>query len=395
MHATPTHHGDPERLRASLRRLHAAQSRAAGLGEYVQALLVHANEAAAALRDDPPRGRVFRVGLATVGEDGLVAPLPFQRPCPSLFIDQFHAMPLAATSLGPLLERGRGDRIDDLEAHLRRRGVSLSTQVALREGVRANVRLPWRALDRRGFLWFSADAPRFFDDALFAHLESLVPEVELQLRLLDALEPLLPAGAARPRSLAGSGEGLARLRRLLETEESPFPEGLELAWTASREETGASLVNLWRLGEERALLCALQCREPGVESLRLLLTLRGWALQLAAGAVNPSRLLEGLERRLREARQEGSLDGAARPQAIALALLHLRAGHVDAASAGPALLYLEDAAGARPLAEDLRAPGEADGRAADARPLPAGSRLLLRLDGAPRLRVTIKPRTMS
>lgn len=388
MPLSPAHAVADGRLTASLRRLHAAQVRAARLGDYVQALLVHVNEAAAALRDpaDPPRGRVFRVGLAFVTEDGLVVPMPFQRESPSLFIDEFHVMPLAATSLGPLLESGRGDHIDDLEAHQRRRGVSLSSQAALREGVRSNARLPWHSLDRRGFIWFSADVPRFFDEALFAHLESLVPEVELQLRLLDALEPVLPA--ARPLPLEGSEEGLARLRRLLEVEENPFPARVALAWKPADIEQGRSLVNFWKLGEGRALLCALEARESGLASLRLLLTLRGWALQQAAQAVNPSRMLEGLEQNLRQARRAGSLDAG--PLSITLAVLHLETGHLDHVSAGAATLSLVDGEEIRPLAGDLRPPGEAESRASCSVALPAGVRLTLRLGGAERLSLRLK-----
>lgn len=359
------------------------------LDEYTQALLVHVNEVAAALRapGSPPRGRVFRVGLAFVSEDGLVIPVPFQRSGPpSLFIDQFHVMPLRATSLGALLDSGRGDRINDLEAHLASRGISLSTQVALREGVRSNVRLPWRSLDRRGFLWFSADTPRFFDDPLFQHLESLVPEVELQLRLLDMLEPLLPGGA-RPRPLEGSETGLRRLRQLLDVEENPLPGVLELDWRPPLEE-GASLINLWRLGREQALLCAMECGGESEAALRLLLTLRGWLLQLATQIRHPARLAEELEQRWTAARQAGTLPQPAIVRSLSLVLLHPDAlrpgyGHADLVGLGEGRLWLEQGGQSRRIVPDSLPLGAASERQALVERLEPGTRLFLEQGGGP------------
>ncbi|MFA7331334.1 MAG: hypothetical protein WC326_09715 [Candidatus Delongbacteria bacterium] len=378
-----------ERLDASRRRFRERQTQVRSLDEYSQALLIHVNEVAVALRPmgDPPRGRVFRIGLAFVSEDGLVVPVPFQRARPgSLFIDQFHVMPLRATSLGPLLERRRGDRIDDLAAHLEQRGVSLSTQVALREGVRSNVRLPWFSLDRRGILWFSADTPRFFDDRLFAYLESLVPEVELQLRLLDMLEPLLPALGEWPLPLERSAPGLQRLRQLLDVEENPLPGRVALEWHPPRDE-GARLINLWRVGQDRVLLCALECEGESEAALRLLLTLRGWLLQQAAAARHPARVLEAVELRLREARREGALPQPAVVRSLGLALVHPDPqggrGHADLVCAGEGRLWLEQDGQARRIPADGLPLGEAQGRHATVETLAPGLALLAEQGGRP------------
>jgi hypothetical protein len=371
---------------ASVRRFRERQSAARSLDEYTQALLIHVNEVAAALRDgEPPRGRVFRVGLAYVSEDRLVVPVPFRRKRPgSLFMDEFHVMPLRATSLGPLLEHGRGDRIDDLEAHLATRGVSLSTQVALREGVRSNVRLPWRSLDRRGFLWFSADVPRFFDDALFQHLESLVPEVELQLRLLDLLEPLLPMGG-RPRALEGNRPALERLGRLLDVEDNPLPGRLELDWHPPRED-GVRLVNLWKAGSGAVLLCALECEGEAEAALRLLLTVRGWCLQQASRARHPARVMEGVEEQVRQFRAAGALPLPAVVRSLGLALLHPGTrdgggGHVDVAGVGESRLWWTDGTAHRRLAADSRPLGEGGERQAQVERLEPGQWLVLEQGG--------------
>jgi hypothetical protein len=377
-----------ERLAASRRRFRERQAQLRSLDEFTQTLLIHVNEVAAALRPagDPPRGRVFRIGLAFVSEDGLVVPVPFQRARPtSLFIDQFHVMPLRATSLGPLLESGRGDRIDDLETHLAARGVSLSTQVALREGVRSNARLPWHSLDRRGILWFSADTPRFFDDALMEFLTELVPEVELQLRLLDMLEPLLPGGVERPRSLEESRPALSRLRQLLEVEDNPLPGRLKLEWHPAVDE-GARLINLWRVGRESALLCGLECEGESEAALRLLLTLRGWLLQQAAIARHPARVVEGVEHLLREGRRSGSLPQPAVVRSLSLILLHpdpLRPGHghADIVCVGDGRLWWECRGEVRRVASDGLLVGEAQGRHAVVERLEPGQSLLLEQGG--------------
>lgn len=375
-----------QRVEASIRRFRERQSAAQGLDEYTQALLIHVNEVAAALRGgEPPRGRVFRIGLAYVSEDRLVVPVPFRRQRPgSLFMDEFHVMPLRATSLGPLLESGQGDRIDDLEAHLAERGTSLSTQVALREGVRSNVRLPWRSLDRRGFLWFSADVPRFFDDDLFRHLETLVPEVELQLRLLDLLEPVLPAGG-RPRALEDNRAGLERLGRLLDVEDNPLPGRLELEWHAPRED-GARLVNLWKTGSGGVLLCALECEGEAEAALRLLLTVRGWCLQQASRVRHPARVVEGVEERLDRSRRDGSLPLPAVVRHLGLALLHpgTRAGgggHLDVVGVGDSRLWWTDGSAWRRLAADPRPLGSGGERHASVEILEPGQRLVLEQGG--------------
>jgi hypothetical protein len=364
---------------ASKRRLQAAALRARNLGDYVLALLTHVNECAQALRSpqEQPRGRVVRVGLATVTEEGLVVPVPFRRAAPSLFLDQFHALPLRSTSLGPLLESGRGDGIEDLEAHLAARGSSLSTQIALREGLRSNVRLPWHSLDRRGILWFSADVPRFFSPALMEHLDSLVPEVELQLRLLDALSPLLPAGPARPRSLELHPEALLRLTELLDERVNPAPEALDLEWAEQPLHRGCGIAQVWRMAADQVLLAALEIESREEADLRLLLTVQGWVRQLALRHRHPGRLLEEVEKRLSQAWREESLAPSGRLSSLQLVVLHLRQGHLDHAGAGEKRLWIEDGGGHQALPTHPKAPGAGGDRLADSRSLPTGARLLL------------------
>ncbi len=364
---------------ASRRRLQAAALRARNLGDYVLALLTHVNECAQALRSpqEQVRGRVVRVGLATVTEDGLVVPVPFRRPAPSLFMDQFHALPLRSTSLGPLLDSGHGDGIEDLEAHLSARGSSLSTQIALREGIRSNVRLPWHSLDRRGILWFSADVPRFFSPALMEHLESLVPEVELQLRLLDALSPLLPAGPARPRNLEMHPEAMLRLAELLDERRNPAPDVLELEWAGGLPEHGCGIAQVWRMAPDQVLLSALEIESREEADLRLLLTMQGWVRQLALRHRHPGRLLEEVEKKLSQAWRDESLAPSGRLSSIQLAVLHVDQRYLDHAGAGESRLWLEEGEALHPLPTHPRAPGAGGDRLADSRSMPEGARLLV------------------
>jgi len=366
-------------LDASRRRLQAAALRARSLGDYVLALMTHVNECAEAMRPvgEVARGRVVRVGLATVSEDGLVLPVPFRRTAPSLFIDQFHALPLRSTTLGPLLESGHGDGIEDLEAHLALRGHSLSTQIALREGLRSNVRLPWHSLDRRGFLWFSADVPRFFSPALFAHLEELVPEVELQLRLLDALSPLLPVGPARPCNLELHAEALARLADLLDEHHNPMPEHLDLQWEEGTASQVCALAQVWRMGPDQVLLATLEIDSRHEADLRLMLTLQGWVRQLALRHRHPGRLLEEVEKRLSTAWREESLPPTGRLSSIHLAVLHVGQRHMDHVGAGEGRLWLEQGGETRALPVHPRPAGAGGERLADSCPLPPGARLLV------------------
>lgn len=371
---------DPDSLMdASRRRLQAAALRARNLGDYVLALLTYVNERAQALRSpqEQARGRVVRVGLATVTEEGLVVPVPFRRSAPSLFLDQFHALPLKSTSLGPLLESGRGDGIEDMEAHLAARGSSLSTQIALREGIRSNVRLPWHSLDRQGFLWFSADVPRFFSPALMEVLESLVPEVELQLRLMDALSPLLPAGPARPRNLELHPEALMRLTELLDERVNPAPHVLDMEWAELLPQRGCGIAQVWRMAPDQVLLSSIEIESREEADLRHLLTVQGWVRQLAARHRHPGRLLEEVEKRLSQAWREESLAPSGRLSSLQLVVLHLNQGHLDHAGAGENRMWIEDGGGHQALPSNPRALGAGGDRLADSRPLPKGARLLL------------------
>lgn len=339
------------RCAAAAERWRASMERRETLESFVDALLGHVNEMAhamAAVQGRAVRGRVFRVGIAYVTADGLVVPLPFRAAGgASLFIDEFHVMPLRSTSLGPLLESGRGDRIDDLAAHLAARGVSLSSQVALREGVRSNLRLPWRSLDRKGLLWFSADAPRFFDDLLFEYCESLVPVVERQLRLLDSVEAMFrrqDGDLARRGQLEGDRERLGRLLGLLQVEENPLPGRLLLhaAFPPPAEAaTGGRLLNLWRLDERRALLLALQVDGASGPGLRLALWLRGLFLQQSARLRSPSLVVERVEAELREARENGRLDvGPGERVSLVFGRVDLEPGLADLVAVGEPMLWL-------------------------------------------------------
>jgi hypothetical protein len=368
------------RCAAALERWRRVAERGGTLEAFVDSLLRHVNEMAHALdalEGRQTRGQVFRIGIAFVTEDELVVPLPFRATGgASLFFDEFHAMPLRATSLGPLLAGGVGDRIDDMEQHLLRRGVSLSSQVALREGVRSNLRLPWRSLDRRGLLWFSADRPRFFSDLLFEYCASLVPLVERQLRLLDGV-PLL-----RPRTALEDDPGrLARLLGLLQVAENPLPARLRVsaALPAGDDPPGAGrLINLWRLDERRVLLLAIQAPGTGGEYLRRILWLRGLFLQHSATLRSPALVLEAVERELRTARAEGRLDGGGdEGLALCFARLDVDGPLLDwVAVGGPLLWLLAPGRDPRPLVGPADF-GRAESRSATALALAGGSQLLL------------------
>lgn len=373
---------------AALARWQASMERAGNLDEFVQALLLHVNEMAhafAAQRGRSVRGRVFRVGIAYVSADGLVVPLSFRGDGgDSLFIDQFHVMPLRATSLGPLLEQGHGDRIDDMAAHLAARGVSLSSQVALREGVRSNVRLPWRSLDRKGFLWLSADAPRFFDDLLFEYCETLVPVMERQLRLLDSVAAMLrrqDGQLAAKGALENDHERLGRLLGLLQIEENPLPNRLRVATTYPPESDAAAqgrLHNLWRLDDRRALLLALKVDGASRPGLRLALWLRGLFLQQSSRLRSPSLVVERVEAELAEAREAGRLDiGPGERVSLVFGRLDADLGQLDLVAVGDPLLW-RLAPGEPPCAPASGpALGRCDERLAQTFELGAADRLLL------------------
>lgn len=335
---------DPDGLIAASReRFQRAQAAASSLSAFVDALLLHVNEVAHLIRDErADNGHIFRIGLSFLTDDDLVVPVPFRKQDGQLFIDQFHVMPLNRTTLGNLLESGVGDTIPDMEAHLHERGQSLSTQVALREGVRSNARFPWFSLDRKGFLYYSATVPRFFGEELMAFLGDLVPQVELQLRLFDSMRALgqVLRGQAGKPLLEKNPVGLDRLVRLLDVAENPDPARITVDSHPARPGQ-ASLVNLWRRDEHRLFLLAMLMDDDRAEALNLLLLLRGLFMQQAARRINPSRILEEVEL----AFQRGKADGwiALQPEnlsGLAIACIHLDQGYMDFIQIGRSQLRL-------------------------------------------------------
>ncbi len=332
-----------ELIRASRERFDRSQAAAVDLGDFVQALLLHVNEVARVLQGErPDGGHVFRIGISYLSTDGLVLPVRFRRSSPSLFVDQFHAMPLDKTSLGELFLGGHGDTIPDMAEHLARRGQSLSSQVALREGVRSNARIPWFSLDRKGVLYFSANVPRFFGTELLEELHAITQRVELHLRLSDAFDLARQFKDSGQASIESSLTGMNQLARLLDVHDNPAPGRLVLDHLPALG-AAARLINLWPRQGDKVFLMAIEMQDQQLDSINHLLLLRGLVLQQAAGHANPSTIMDRLLAAYAGGQSEGWIaEMKDAIKGLALGLIHLDHGHMDFVQTGTAQLFAAD-----------------------------------------------------
>ncbi|GEM_PF-7130401 len=294
-----------KKLIASKEKWQTKQKKVETVSEYVNALINHLNEVAsiiAAKKGEKLKGKIFRIGITHLVDNKLV-PLPLVRAkeLEKVFLDEFLVMPVEATSLGKLLETRKGDTIRDMEAHLAKRVKSISSQIALKWGVKSNMRMPYKTLKNSGIIFFSADVTNFFNEELFDYIESLIPDIEAYLNIANDFDKLVEMQEElvnKEGDSLHSKKLLHHLQIILEKEQNPFPEKLnyEQKVILKGNEVSGNLINLWKIDENRAAILLLESDVNIVDSARMSLYLRGMFLKETQKTQKVVEIVKALEK---------------------------------------------------------------------------------------------------
>lgn len=269
------------------------QRKAENVKEYVDELIAHLNKVAKLIsvkNKIPLEGKIFRIGITHLVDDKLV-PLPLAKSTQlkklfKIFIDQFLVIPVQATSLGKILKSDKGDTIPDMEKHLAERKNSVSSQIALKWGIKSNMRMPYHTLKNKGVIFFSSDVTNFFNEELFDYVESLIPDVEAYLNItndFDALMKTQETLVEKEGDVFHSKKLMRDLKLFLEEDEHPFADKIkyEQRIFTSGESVSGNLLNLWKLDENRLAILLLESDVNLVDSVKMSLYLRGMFLKEA------------------------------------------------------------------------------------------------------------------
>ncbi len=294
-----------KKLIASKENWQTKQKKIETVSEYVNALIDHLNEVAqiiAAKNGEKLKGKIFRIGITHLVKNKLV-PLPLVRAkeLEKVFLDEFLVMPVEATSLGKLLETGKGDTIPDMEEHLAKRVKSISSQIALKWGVKSNMRMPYKTLKNSGIIFFSANVTHFFNEELFDYIESLIPDIEAYLNIandFDKLVEMQEAMVNKEGDSLHSKKLLHRLQIILEKEQNPFPGKInyEQKVILKGNEVSGNLINLWKIDENKAAILLLESDVNIVSSARMSLYLRGMFLKETQRTTKVVEIVKALEK---------------------------------------------------------------------------------------------------
>ncbi len=294
-----------KKLIASKEKWQSKQKKVETVSEYVNALIDHLNEVAsiiAAKNGKKLKGKIFRIGITHLVDNKLV-PLPLVRAkeLEKVFLDEFLVMPVEATSLGKLLETGKGDTIRDMEAHLAERVKSISSQIALKWGVKSNMRMPYKTIKNSGIIFFSADEKNFFNEELFDYIESLIPDIEAYLNIANDFDKLVKMQedlVNREGDSLHSKKLLHHLQIILEKEQNPFPEKInyEQKVILKGNEVSGNLINLWKIDNNKAAILLLESDVNIVDSARMSLYLRGMFLKETQRTQKVVEIVKALEK---------------------------------------------------------------------------------------------------
>ncbi len=294
-----------KKLISSKEKWQANQKKIENVPQYVDALIEHINEVAsiiAAKNGTNEKGKIFRIGITHLVDDKLV-PLPLvkSKELDKVFIDEFLIMPLEATTLGKLLETGKGDSINDMEKHLAERKKSISSQIALKWGVLSNMRMPYNTLKNRGIIFFSADITNFFNEELFDYIESLIPEIEAYLNIANDFDALMTAQeelVKKEGDTLHSEKLLQGLQLVLEKEKNPFEDRIKYEQTVlfSGNKVSGNLIDLWKINENKLAILLLESNVSIVDSARMSLYLRGMFLKETRDQKPVAEVVKSLEK---------------------------------------------------------------------------------------------------
>jgi hypothetical protein len=259
------------------------------VGSFVELTLDHLNHVAdqiCQISGKSRRGSIFRIGITYLTPENILVPLPFQSiiQTQKLFIDEYLHMPLEKTTLGPLIASGKSDTIADLPAHFAQRPRSLASQIAIRNGVRSNMRCPYQTLKSQGILFVSANVPHFFDGPIFDYIVDLVPDIEAFLTTADEMATCLDL---QQRSVEEKGVIekneflLQRFKWELMPDQLPFEELMHsrLVHFKAAPSLSPNLINTWRLGEKKLAILSIHARSCDLSDVNLVLFLRGMFLK--------------------------------------------------------------------------------------------------------------------
>jgi len=269
------------------------QKKVNNVKDYVDELIDHLNKVAKliAIKDKTTlTGKIFRIGITHLVDNKLV-PLPLVKSDQlkklfKIFIDQFLIIPVKATSLGVILESDNGDTITDMEKHLAERKVSVSSQIALKWGIKSNMRMPYSTLKNKGIIFFSSDVTNFFNEELFDYIESIIHDVEAYLNItndFDALMKTQESLVEKEGDVFHSKNLLRNLKLFLEEDTHPFEDKIKYEqriFTTGKNISG-NLLNLWKLDENRLAILLLESDVNLVDSVKMSLYLRGMFLKEA------------------------------------------------------------------------------------------------------------------
>ncbi len=294
-----------KKLISSKEKWNANQKKVENVRDYVDALIAHLNEVAKIINNRNEvehKGNIFRIGITHI-VDNKIVPLPLvkSKELEKVFIDEFLIMPVEATSLGKLLETGKGDTIKDMEEHLAERKHSVSSQIALKWGVQSNMRMPYKTIKNTGIIFFSANVTYFFNDELFEYIESLLPEIEAYLNIANDFDTLMKMQeelVQKEGDTLHSNKLLQGLQLVLEKENNPFTDKIKYVQKVfmAGDKVSGNLIDLWKVSENKIAVLLLESDVNLVDSAKMSLYLRGMFLKETREQKSVSEVVKALEK---------------------------------------------------------------------------------------------------
>ncbi|MEE8483498.1 MAG: PP2C family protein-serine/threonine phosphatase [Nitrospinota bacterium] len=258
------------------------------------------------------KGRIFRIGVTTLNNQNILAPILVVRKAAlseKMFLDTFFLMPLQNTSLAPLLESMRGDYINDMERHmndeLAKGRVSISSQISLKEKIKANMRFPYKTGKNSGFIFFSGDTRGMFNETIFDFTQDLIHTFENVLEVCNDLDALIEWQNDSIKEKGPATENYELLRHIQKKLE---PDDDEISKSKNMEffhmcfpwegHPSGDLLNVWDINGKKAVLIA-DVTGHGKEAATITIFLRGLFLRESHFNESSKRVMEKVHGQLR------------------------------------------------------------------------------------------------
>jgi len=280
-------------------------------GELVESLIDRVNELInIANKESNNYGEVFRIGVVTLNKKGLLSPLLITKKEAverKMFLDTFYNMPIRDTSLCAVMVSG-GDYINDMEEHLNdalaQGRNSISSQICIREGIFANMRLPYKAGNCSGIVFLSGSSVGIFSDEIFEFVKDLIPHFQTSLETCNDLDGLLLAQEEATKQTGISVESYAMLHEIQKKLEPDRDELLKnknmesfyrcISWEGH---PSGDLLNIWELDGKTALLI-LDVSGHGKETAVITIFLRGLFLKESKKNSDPAVVMQSINTEL-------------------------------------------------------------------------------------------------